>query len=212
MINYNDLAIDGGVVWNIKLFKQLAINNVARMGSEQIFQENYQKQQELYRKIKRDMTKVLTVHNFIYENMSKVNATLRHGKKLAYFWSYVQDINKNGKKLIQLTMNKPQYAVLRFEVFNGLLNECLGLSREVGNVILKEGKDFLIDPYDREILIEKMLDKARMINGYILYLITQLEVANRISYLEQIPILQNWISADKTIVEDIMYKWNMVKL
>ncbi len=207
VIQANAQLVDGGVVVNVKLQKQLMLNQKMRLLSESFFRKNYRKQKELYDKINRDMTKVLAVHNFIYKNLSNVNEALKQGKKLKYLWSYVKEISENGKKLAKISVKKPQYAILRAEVLYKLLQESWDLSTEVSTVILRENKDFLIDPYDREILIEKMLDKARMINGYILYLIHTLETANRIAYLEQIPVLGDYVSLDRHIVEDIIKQW-----
>ncbi len=203
--------VDYGIAINYKLLMQLTENQSVRMMSEEAYQRNYKKQRKLYEKINEDVGKVLAVHEFIYNKLSTVNKLLIQGKKLKYFWFYMEDIKKNGNKLMKLTTANPKYAVLLTDTYNELLQQCLVLSTEVSSSILKEGKDFLIDPYDREILIEKMLDKARMINGYILYLITRLEEVIHIAYLKQIPILKNWISLDNAIVEDIMLKWKILK-
>ncbi len=202
--------VDYGVAINYKLLLQLTANQGVRMTSEYAYQENYKKQTKLYEKINKDVVKVLAVHDFIYKKLSTVNKLLKQGKKLKYFWFYVQDIKKNGAKLMKITKDNPKYAVLLTGTYNELLQQCLGLSSDVSSVILRENKDFLIDPYDREILIEKMLDKARLINGYILYLITRLEQAVHIAYLKQIPILKDWISLDNAIVEEIMWKWKIL--
>ena len=44
------------------------------------------------------------------------------------------------------------------------------LKKEVADEIMKEDNDFLMDPYDRQILLNKILDRAREINGTILYI------------------------------------------
>lgn len=52
--------------------------------------------------------------------------------------------------------------------------------------ILNEDKDFLIDAMDREMLIEKVFNRVRNINGNILYIILRLEDAKKIPYLYQV--------------------------
>ncbi len=207
----NGQAFDYGVGFNYKLFLQLGKNQTVRVGSEKLFQKNFKEQRELYDKVNKNLVQVIVVHDHIYKQLSNVHSALKQGKKLEYFYKYIGKIHKNTKKMLVLSRKNPQYAILFTKTYNALLKQGTELFSEVNNAILKEGNDFLIDPYDREILIEKMLDKARLINGYMLYLITRLEEVVHIAYLKQIPILKDWISLDNAIVEDIMWKWKILK-
>lgn len=205
------------VVFNKRLFFQVFKNHIVRVGSEKAYQENYKKQQELYGEIKEDLNKVVIVNEFIFKKLDNVHRTLKQGKKIEYFYKYIGKIKDNAKTLLILSKNNPKYAILLVKEYQELYQECIGLIEEVNSSILqknknknknkKEGKYNLMDPCDREIILEKMLDKARMINGYLLLIISRLQTAQHIAYIKQIPILRDYISLDKTIVEDIMYKW-----
>lgn len=48
---------------------------------------------------------------------------------------------------------------------------------------MKEDNDFLMDPYDRQILLNKILDRAREINGTILYINLVLKNAKKTPYI-----------------------------
>lgn len=208
----NAQAFDYGIGFNYKLFLQLGKNQTVRVGSEKLYQNNFKEQRKLYDNVNKNLVQVIVVHDHIYKQLSNVHSALKQGKKLEYFYQYIGKISKNTKKMLVLSKKNPQYAILFTKTYNQLLKEGTTLIQEVNNTILKEGNDFLIDPYDREIIIEKMLDKARMINGYLLLLINKLEIANKIAYIKQIPILKNYYSLDKTIVEHIINQWKNIKL
>jgi hypothetical protein len=78
--------------------------------------------------------------------------------------------------------------------------QAVKLKQEVTQDILNEDKDFLIDAMDREMLIEKVFNRVRNINGNILYIILRLENAKKIPYLYQVPVLRNYVNIDKAIV------------
>ena len=73
--------------------------------------------------------------------------------------------------------------------------------------IMNENKDFLMNAYDRDLLIEKMLARARAIDGWILYINIILKTAKNRPYLYQIPVLQDYINLDRILVQDIITKY-----
>ncbi len=198
----------GQLAWNKNLTFQLQKNQFVRMASEKYYRKNYEKQYNLYKKINKDVAKIVVVNEMIYKNLTNVNKTLKQGKRLEYFYKYINKIRKNTQRMLSLLPGNIHFSVVLMRPYTKLLEEAIGLYTEVKKSILREDKDFIIDPYDREILIDKMLQKARLINGYILHIISQLEAKNRISFLERIPILGNYISLDKEIVNNIIWKWN----
>ncbi len=198
----------GQLAWNKNLMLQLQKNQLVRMSSENFYRKNYKEQYDLYQKINKNIAQVLVVNEMIYKNLTNVNEALKQGKRLEYFYKYINKIRKNTQRMLALLPGNIHFSVVLIRPYTKLLEEAIGLYNEVKNSILREDKDFIIDPYDREILIDKMLQKARLINGYILHIISQLEAKNRISFLERIPILGNYISLDKEIVNNIIWKWN----
>ena len=85
------------------------------------------------------------------------------------------------------------------------------LKKEVADEIMKEDNDFLMDPYDRQILLNKILDRAREINGTILYINLVLKNAKKTPYIYQVPWLNNYVNLDKVIINDIIQKYQVLK-
>lgn len=119
-------------------------------------------------------------------------------------------IATNSNKMLDLSAQHPEYAVLVSKYYVEIGKQAVKLKQEVMQDILNEDKDFLIDAMDREMLIEKVFNRVRNINGNILYIILRLENAKKIPYLYQVPVLRNYVNIDKAIVGEIIQKYRYI--
>lgn len=199
------------VVINEKLLTQLTKNQTVRLESDKLFFNSYEKQNKLYDDIKTKITQVVAIQEYIYEKLTNVNMAIKQGKQLQYLYQYLGDITKNSAEMLSLSAKNPQYAVLLSNYYITIGNEALKLKKEVTEEILKESNDFLMDPYDREILLRKIFDRVRLINGTILYINLVLKNAKQTPYIYQIPGLNNYVNIDKMIIKDIISKYGILK-
>lgn len=195
------------VVINEKLLSQITVNHGVRLVSEQTFLDSYKKQKELYDEINNKITQVIAIQEYIYQQLKNVNSALTQSKKLIYLYQYLGRIVNNSNKMLDLTAQHPEYAILVSKYYVEIGKQTMKLQREVTQDILNENKDFLMDASDREMLIEKVFTRVRNINGNILYIILRLENAKKIPYLYQVPVLRNYLNIDKLIVSDIIQKY-----
>lgn len=195
------------VVINEKLLSQITVNHGVRLVSEQTFLDSYKKQKELYDEINNKITQVIAIQEYIYQQLKNVNSALTQSKKLIYLYQYLGRIINNSNKMLDLTAQHPEYAILVSKYYVEIGKQTMKLQREVTQDILNENKDFLMDASDREMLIEKVFTRVRNINGNILYIILRLENAKKIPYLYQVPVLRNYLNIDKLIVSDIIQKY-----
>ncbi|MDV3663483.1 hypothetical protein [Chryseobacterium sp.] len=198
------------IVINDKLLSQITVNHGVRLGSEQVFLDSYKKQNELYNEIKNKTAQVIAIQEYIYQQLKNVNSALTQSKKLIYLYQYVGKIVSNSNKMLDLSVQHPEYAVLVSKYYSAIGEQVLKLQKEVSADILNENKDFLMDAMDREMLLEKVFTRARNINGNILYIILRLENAKKIPYLYQVPVLRNYINVDRAIVGDIIQKYKYI--
>ena len=198
------------VVINEKLLSQITVNHGVRLVSEQTFLDSYKKQKELYDEINNKITQVIAIQEYIYQQLKNVNSALTQSKKLIYLYQYLGKVANNSNKMLDLSAQHPEYAVLVSKYYVEIGKQALKLKQEVTQDILNENKDFLMDPMDREMLIEKVFTRVRNINGNILYIILRLENAKKIPYLYQIPKLRNYINIDRAIVGDIITKYKYI--
>lgn len=198
------------IAFNDRLLLQLTTNHGVRMASEQAFLDSYEKQKEMYDDIKNKTAQVIAIQEYIYQQLKNVNSALSQSKKLVYFYQYMGKIATNSNKMLVLSAQHPEYAVLVSKYYVEIGKQAVKLKQEVMQDILNEDKDFLIDAMDREMLIEKVFNRVRNINGNILYIILRLENAKKIPYLYQVPVLRNYVNIDKAIVGEIIQKYRYI--
>lgn len=198
------------IAFNDRLLLQLTTNHGVRMASEQAFLDSYEKQKEMYDDIKNKTAQVIAIQEYIYQQLKNVNSALSQSKKLVYFYQYMGKIATNSNKMLDLSAQYPEYAVLVSKYYVEIGKQAVKLKQEVMQDILNEDKDFLIDAMDREMLIEKVFTRVRNINGNILYIILRLENAKKIPYLYQVPVLRNYVNIDKAIVGEIIQKYRYI--
>ena len=195
---------------NDRLLVQLTTNQGVRMASAQAFLDSYEKQKAMYDDIKNKTAQVIAIQEYIYQQLKNVNSALSQSKKLVYFYQYMGKIATNSNKMLDLSAQHPEYAVLVSKYYVEIGKQAVKLKQEVMQDILNEDKDFLMDAMDREMLIEKVFTRVRNINGNILYIILRLENAKKIPYLYQVPVLRNYVNIDKAIVGEIIQKYRYI--
>ena len=199
------------VVINEKLLAQLTKNQAVRLSSDKLFFNSYEKQKQLYDDIKGKITQVVSIQEYIYNKLTNVNMAIKQGKQMQYLYQYFGEIAQNSGEMLSLSSKNPEYAILLSKYYVFITDEGLKLKKEVTEEILRESNDFLMDPYDREILLRKIFDRARLINGTILYINLVLKNAKQTPYIYQIPVLSNYVNLDKMIVKDIIMKYGILK-
>ena len=198
------------IVINDKLLSQITVNHGVRLGSEQAFLDSYEKQKKMYDDINDKVTQVIAIQEYIYQQLKNVNSALTQSKKLIYLYQYLGKIVTNSNKMLDLSVQHPEYSVLISKYYIEIGKQTMKLQQEVTQDILNEDKDFLMDAMDREMLIEKIFTRVRNINGNILYIILRLQNAKKIPYLYQVPVLRNYINIDKAIVGEIIIKYKYI--
>jgi hypothetical protein len=199
------------VVINEKLLAQLTKNQAVRISSDKLFFNSYEKQKQLYDDIKNKVTQVVAIQEYIYNKLTNVNMAIKQGKQLQYLYQYLGEIAVNAKEMLSLTYKHGQYALFLTNYYSQIVIDIVNLEKEVKEEILREDSDFLMDPYDREILLRKILDKVRSINGTILYINLVLKNAKNTPYIFQIPGLNNYINLDRIIIKEIISKYGILK-
>lgn len=199
------------IVVNDKLMTQLTANQAIRLASEERFQKLYEKQKKIYEDANKKITQIIAIQEYIYRQLTNVNETILQGKKVKYMYKYMESIMKHADELQKLTREYPEYAVLSYKFYEIIIRETLNIKTEIENTALKEGKDVLIDTKDRAEMIDRIYMKLQQIRGAIILINMRIKDAKRKPYIYQIPKLQNWVSSDKVIVNDVIRKWGYLK-
>lgn len=198
------------VVFNDKLLIQISKNQAVRLASNESFLNSYEKQKKLYDDVNQKIAQVVAIQQFIYDKLTNVNAAIKQGKQLYYLSSTFVQIGQNANEVLSLTTQNPQYAILLNRYYIAATQELIKMQTELVNDILREDADFLMDPFDRQAVIQKLSTRANMINGYLVCIRIRLKNARKIPYIYQIPTINTYVNLDRAIVKNIMQNYNFI--
>lgn len=198
------------IVINDQLLAQLTKNQVVRLASNESFLNSYEKQKKLYNDINQKIAQVVAIQEFIYDKLTNINSAIKQGKQLYYLSKTFVQIGQNANDVLILTAQYPEYAILMNRFYIAAVQELLKMQTELTQDILHEENDFLMDPYDRQVLIQNLSSKAQMINGYLICIKIRLKNAKKIPYLYQIPTIKTYVNLDKAIVKGIMVNYKYI--
>lgn len=200
-------AQGAAVVLNDKLLEQISKNQVVRLGSNEALRSSVESQKKAYSEISSTLTQIISIQEYLYQQLYEVNSLLLSGKQLEYFYWYLEQISSKSGELLLLSSKAPQHAVLLSGYYTAILKQSYSLQEELVSTVLKKDVDLLLNSYDRQVLLEKLLSRARSIHGYLLYLILRLKSAHSRPALNQIPALEEYINLDKQIVKSLLSRY-----
>ena len=198
------------VVYNDKLLIQLSKNQAIRLASNDSYWNSYEKQKKTYDDINQKIAQVIAIQEFIYDKLTNINSAIKQGKQLYYLSKTFLQIGINANDVLSLTAQHPEYAILLNRFYIGATQELLKMQSELTNDILHEENDFLMDPYDRQVLIQNLSTKAQMINGYLICIKIRLKNAKKTPYLYQIPTKSTYVNLDRMIIKGIIEKYKFI--
>ena len=198
------------VVLNDQLLAQITKNQAVRLASNESFLNSYEKQKKLYDDVNQKIAQVVAIQQFIYDKLTNVNAAIKQGKQLYYLSNTFVQIGQNANEVLSLTAQNPQYAILLNRYYIAATQELIKMQTELVNDILREDADFLMDPFDRQAVIQKLSTRANMINGYLVCIRIRLKNAKKIPYIFQIPTINTYVNLDRAIVKNIMQNYNFI--
>ena len=198
------------LVYNDKLLVQLTKNQAVRLASNESYLKSYERQKKNYDDINQKIAQVVAIQEYIYDKLTNVNSAIRQGKQLYYMSKTFAQIGMNANDVLSLTAQHPEYAILLNRFYIGATQEHLKMQSELTNDILHEENDFLMDPYDRQELIQNLSTKAQMINGYLICIKIRLKNAKKTPYIYQIPTINTYANLDRMIVKGIIEKYKFI--
>ena len=198
------------LVYNDKLLVQLTKNQAVRLASNESYLNSYEKQKKTYDDVNQKIAQIVAIQEYIYDKLTNVNSAIRQGKQLYYLSKTFAQIGINANDVLSLTAQHPEYAILLNRFYIGATQELLKMQSELTNDILHEENDFLMDPYDRQELIQNLSTKAQMINGYLICIKIRLKNAKKTPYIYQIPTINTYANLDRMIVKGIIEKYKFI--
>lgn len=192
------------VVVNDKLMLQLEKNQLVRKESNNKFMEVYGKAKDIYEEAGKKSAEIMAIHEMIYNQLYNVNSLFKQGKRMKYIWQTIGNITKESREVLKISAKYPQYAGWIHKKYEKLYPQALRLQEEITEIALKPDKKILMDPYDRDLLIQKIQEKLEIIELQLISIRLGVEFSRSRSYILSIPVLGDYVSQDKMIVRNIL--------
>ncbi len=194
--------------YNLELQAQVTANQAARVASEKLYQNSYEKQRKAYDDIKEKAVQVVVIKNHIYNQLLNVNSALKQGKQLeAIYYDFTKLIG-NMEKMLELSAQKPQYAVLIMNYYSKLYLHAMNSYENISESVLNEENDFLMDSYDRQKILSKIQHEIKIMNGWTVHIINYLRNAEKKPYFRHIGVFNSWYIRDKGLIQNIINNYN----
>jgi hypothetical protein len=190
--------------YNLELQAQVTANQVARVASEEAHKNSYEKQKDLYNEAKEKITQVVVIKNNLYGYLKNANAGLKQAKQVTYLFEDYQKLLNNMGKMLDLTIDHPEYAVLITRFYEKLTLQAIQAYESVSDLVMREEADYLMDSYDRQYVLNKLHSEVKAMNGWVLHINNFLSKADKKPFLRNIGVINNWYIRDKGLIEGII--------
>jgi hypothetical protein len=194
--------------YNLELQAQVTANQAARVASEKLYQNSYGKQRKAYDDIKEKATQVVVIKNHIYNQLRNVNSALKQGKQLEAIYYDFTKLTGNMGKMLELSVQKPQYSVLITNYYSKLYLHAMNAYENISSCVLNEENDYLMDSYDRQKILSKLQHEIKIMNGWTVHIINYLKNADKKPYFRHIGVLNSWYIQDKGLIQNIINNYN----
>lgn len=197
--------------YNLELQAQVTANQAARVVSEKLYQNSYEKQRKAYDDIKEKATQVVVIKNHIYNQLRNVNSALKQGKQLEAIYYDFSKLVGNMQKMLELSGQKPQYTVLITNYYSKLYLHAMNSYENISSCVMNEENDYLMDSYDRQKILSKIQHEIKIMNGWTVHIINYLRNAEKKPYFRHIGVLNSWYIQDRAMIQNIInnYQYNL---
>lgn len=194
--------------YNLELQAQVTANQAARVASEKLYQNSYEKQRKSYDDIKEKVTQVVVMKNHIYNQLRNVNSALKQGKQLEAIYYDFSKLAKNMGIMLEISAQKPEYSILITNYYSKLYLHAMNSYNNISSSVLNEENDYLMDSYDRQKILSKIQHEIKIMNGWTVHIINYLRNAEKKPYFRHIGILNGWYNQDKAMIQNIINNYN----
>lgn len=194
--------------YNLELQAHVTANQTARVASEKLYQNSYEKQRKSYDDIKEKVTQVVVMKNHIYNQLRNVNSALKQGKQLEAIYYDFSKLLGNMGTMLQLSSQKPEYSILITNYYSKLYLHAMNSYENISSSVLNEENDYLMDSYDRQKILSKLQHEVKIMNGWTVHIINYLRNAEKKLYFRHISVLNSWYNQDRAIIQNIINNYN----
>ena len=210
----NEKKVSGQGYAVISDTKHLAIvneNGAARYSSEAAHNGYLNSIRQKLDDINVNISAVVLVQDIIHRSLTEVNGVLRSGLTIRQIAEISTDIIRECEQILQTAKDSPHLLLFAEDVAGNMKSRGVNLVSEVSGFILREGKNVLMDYEKRDALLRKIVLELQVMRALTYSLQRSMYRAKIIGVFRSLNPYQNFINRDVRLVDDIIYKINIIK-
>ncbi|WPO84645.1 hypothetical protein SD427_18780 (plasmid) [Chryseobacterium sp. JJR-5R] len=146
------------------------------------------------------------IQNKILKGLKEVSGTLQNGIQVQQIYAELNKCYKYSSEVVQLASAHPEYAIFGAKASQKTYEQSLKIVTDVSD-ILASGELNLATAGDRYKILFNISENVKNLKLWLLAIKLKLEKANRLGFWNSINPFAGYINTDKSIVENIMYKY-----
>lgn len=147
-----------------------------------------------------------SIQNKLLKGLQEVSGTLKNGIQVVDIYNEINRCIQYSEDIVELTQNKPQYAVFGAQASQKTYQQAVKLTTDVSD-LLQSGELNLATAGDRYRLLFSVSQNVIMLKIWLLSTKLNIERAIRLGWWQSINPFQGYMNTDKSIVENIMWTY-----
>lgn len=199
------------VVFDRNHFNIVNENGAVRSAAENTHQNYLSSINNKLSDINLNVSSVVMVQALIHASLTEVNQALRSGIALRQIGEISNEIIYESNKMIQTAASDPHLLLFAEDVARQTKNRGLRLVGEVSSFVLKNGENVLMDYEKRDALLRKILLELRVMRTLVYSMQRAIYWAKVNGILKTVNPYKNFINQDTRLVDDIIFKYQIIK-
>lgn len=194
--------------------KHLAIvgeNGAARSAAEMTHSSYLGSIKDRLDDINLNVSSVVLVQDMIHRSLTEVDQALRTGLTVKQIGELSAEIVSECDLMLQTAKDAPYLLLFAEEVAQQLKNRGVNLVAEVSGFVLKEGQNVLMDYSKRDQLLRKVVLELRVMRALAYSMHKAMYWAKLRGIFRTLNPYSQFINQDKRMVDDLIYKINVLK-
>lgn len=195
-----DIYIDPTTTLALKLYS----DNLEKQQEKTIEQQTKLQQAQTW--VSSQMAIANSLQNQVLKGLNEVSGTLKNGVQVVSIYQELEKCIQYSGDILELTRDKPQYAVFGVKASQKAYEQVIKLSTDVTD-LLKPGELNLATTGDRYKLLFSVSQNVIMLKIWLLATKLNIERAIRLGWFQSINPFQGYINTDLSIVQNIMWTY-----
>lgn len=158
-----------------------------------------------------NVSSVVLVQDMIHRTLTEVDQALRTGLTVRQIGQIGTEIVHECDLMLQTARDAPYLLLFAEDVARQMKNRGVNLAAEVSEFVLKEGQNVLMDYEKRDALLRKIVLELRVMRALTYSMHRAMYYAKLRGILRTVNPYSQFINQDRRMVDDIIYKVNILK-